>query len=40
MVLVDGIVFVLLTVTGLRKLIFDAIPQAVKVAKMCIRDRA
>ena len=32
MVLVDGIVFVLLTVTGLRKVIFDAIPQAVKVA--------
>ena len=32
MVLVDGIVFVLLTVTGLRKIIFDAIPQAVKVA--------
>ena len=32
MVLVDGIVFLLLTVTGLRKIIFDAIPQAVKVA--------
>ena len=32
LVLVDGIVFVLLTVTGLRKIIFDAIPQAVKVA--------
>ena len=26
LVLVDGIVFVLLTVTGLRKMIFDAIP--------------
>lgn len=32
LVLVDGIVFVLLTVTGLRKLIFDAIPKEVKVA--------
>ena len=32
MVLVDGIVFLMLTVTGLRKIIFDAIPQAVKVA--------
>lgn len=32
MVLVDGIVFLLLTVTGLRRLIFDAIPKAVKAA--------
>ena len=32
LVLFDGIVFVLLTVTGLRKLIFDAIPQGVKTA--------
>ena len=32
MVLVDGIVFVLLTVTGLRRVIFDAIPKAVKAA--------
>ncbi len=32
LVLVDGLVFVLLTVTGLRKLIFDAIPKAVKAA--------
>ena len=32
LVLVDGLVFVLLTVTGLRKMIFDAIPQAVKTA--------
>ncbi len=32
LVLVDGIVFVLLTVTGLRKMIFDAIPAAVKTA--------
>lgn len=32
LVLCDGIIFVLLTVTGLRKLIFDAIPQAVKTA--------
>ena len=31
-VLVDGLVFILLTVTGLRKLIFDAIPAAVKTA--------
>ncbi|HBF15777.1 MAG TPA: hypothetical protein DDW30_08925 [Clostridiales bacterium] len=31
-VLVDGILFVLLTVTGLRKLIFDAIPKTVKQA--------
>ena len=32
LVLVDGIVFVLLTVTGLRKMIFEAIPAAVKTA--------
>ncbi len=32
MVLVDGLVFILLTVTGLRKLIFEAIPKAVKGA--------
>lgn len=31
-VLVDGILFVLLTVTGLRKIIFDAIPSSVKAA--------
>ena len=31
-VLVDGLVFVLLTITGLRKLIFKAIPDRVKVA--------
>ena len=31
-VLVDGLIFILLTVTGLRKLIFDAIPAAVKTA--------
>ena len=32
LVLLDGIVFVLLTVTGLRKLIFNAVPERVKVA--------
>ena len=32
LVLCDGLVFVLLTVTGLRKMIFDAIPAAVKTA--------
>ena len=32
LVLVDGLVFLLLTVTGLRKLIFGGIPQEVKVA--------
>ena len=32
LVLFDGILFILLTVTGLRKLIFQAIPQAVRVA--------
>ncbi len=31
-VLVDGLLFILLTVTGLRKLIFDAIPAPVKAA--------
>ena len=31
-VLIDGIVFVILTVTGLRKAIFNAIPDCVKVA--------
>jgi len=32
LVLIDGIVFVLLTVTGLRKIIFKAVPERVKVA--------
>lgn len=32
LVLIDGIVFILLTVTGLRKIIFDAIPAPVKKA--------
>ncbi len=32
LVLIDGVVFLILTVTGLRKIIFDAIPKAVKVA--------
>ena len=32
MVLLDGIVFTILTVTGLRKIIFDAIPSVVKMA--------
>ena len=32
MVLIDGIVFILLTVTGLRRVIFDAIPKSVKAA--------
>ena len=32
LVLLDGIIFILLTVTGLRKKIFDAIPDAVRVA--------
>lgn len=32
MVLLDGIVFTILTVTGLRKIIFDAIPGVVKMA--------
>ncbi|MBQ8766825.1 MAG: NCS2 family permease, partial [Clostridia bacterium] len=32
LVLIEGIVFVLLTVTGLRKKIFEALPHAVRVA--------
>ena len=32
LVLIDGVIFVLLTVTGLRKLIFNAVPERVKVA--------
>ncbi len=32
LVLFDGIIFLMLTVTGLRKLIFDGIPKEVKVA--------
>lgn len=32
LVLVDGLIFILLTVTGLRKKIFDAIPAAVRMA--------
>lgn len=31
-VLLDGLIFVILTVTGLRKIIFEAIPSAVKTA--------
>ncbi len=31
-VLIDGVVFILFTVTGLRRVIFNAIPDAVKVA--------
>ncbi|MDE6294244.1 MAG: NCS2 family permease [Clostridiales bacterium] len=32
LILIDGVVFILLTVTGLRKLIFNAIPKVVRVA--------
>lgn len=32
LVLIDGIVFIVLTVTGLRKVLFDAIPKVVRVA--------
>lgn len=32
LVLIDGIVFIILTVTGLRKMIFNAIPQPVRMA--------
>ncbi len=32
LVLIDGVVFILLTVTGLRKHLFDAIPKVVRVA--------
>lgn len=32
LVLLDGIIFITLTVTGLRKKIFDSIPQSVKIA--------
>ena len=32
MVLVDGLVFIILTATGMRKLIFEAIPKSVKTA--------
>lgn len=32
LVLFDGLLFILLTVTGLRRIIFDAIPKAVKAA--------
>ncbi len=32
LVLIDGLVFIILTVTGLRKMIFEAIPDAVKKA--------
>lgn len=32
LVLLDGIIFIILTLTGLRKVIFDAIPKAVKTA--------
>ncbi|MBE6916141.1 MAG: NCS2 family permease [Ruminococcaceae bacterium] len=32
LILAEGLLFILLTVTGLRKMIFDAIPKAVRVA--------
>ena len=32
LILIDGIVFILLTVTGLRKMLFNAIPKIVRVA--------
>lgn len=32
LVLIDGVVFILLTVTGLRKMLFNAIPKVVRVA--------
>ena len=32
LVLIDGVVFILLTVTGLRKILFNAIPKVVRVA--------
>ena len=32
LVLIDGVVFILLTISGLRKKIFDAIPRSVRVA--------
>ena len=32
LVLADGIIFILLTITGLRRKIFDAIPAAVRMA--------
>lgn len=32
LILMEGIIFILLTVTGLRKKIFDALPEAVRVA--------
>ncbi len=32
LVLLDGVIFIVLTVTGLRKKIFEAIPQCVRVA--------
>lgn len=32
LVLADGMIFILLTITGLRKMIFEAIPKAVKAA--------
>lgn len=32
LVLIDGVVFILLTVTGLRKVLFNAIPKVVRVA--------
>ncbi|MCH5156121.1 MAG: NCS2 family permease [Clostridiales bacterium] len=32
LILIDGVVFILLTVTGLRKMLFNAIPKVVRVA--------
>ncbi|MCH5164972.1 MAG: NCS2 family permease [Clostridiales bacterium] len=32
LVLIDGVVFILLTVTGLRKMLFNAIPKVVRIA--------
>lgn len=32
LVLLDGVVFIILTLTGVRKMLFDAIPQCVRMA--------
>ena len=38
LVLIDGIVFIILTITGLRKKIFTAIPEAVRIAILGLQN--
>ena len=40
LVVINGLIIVLLAVTGLRRMIFDAVPMPLKLAKKSNRDKA